>query len=114
MLAVTIKKTTSRLVINPINQDGTYEFKNIPDFKGIFDHEFKGLVNASGEWSIETIGTVGDGQGNMKKHWGLVLTGATEELSRIGFMDNAPYKLIIGFGDPDEGKAMIFKRNLVH
>ncbi len=105
----------SNRIANPmilINPDGTYEFNNIPDFEGILDIEFKGLVNSKGEWNIQTVGTIGDGTGNLQKHWGLVLSGTTENLSRLGFMQGEPpYSLIFGYGDPDEGKAMIFKKN---
>ena len=103
-------RITSPMIL--VSQDGTFEFRNVPDFKGTFDLEFQGLVNSSGEWNIETVGTIGDGTGNMKEHWGLTLSGTTPNLSGVGFMnDKPPYKLIFGYGDPDEGKAMIFKRD---
>lgn len=93
-----------------LKRDGTFRATNVPD---ITDRRACGenkLITASGQWTIETVGSVDNGWGDPKSAWGLVLTGITGNVS-IGFMgDEPPYKLIFTYGDPDEGAVMIFSR----
>jgi len=93
-----------------LNRDGAFQMKNVPDLTDRQACRGKKLITASGKWTIETVGSIDNGWGDPKSAWGLALTGDTGNLS-IGFMgDEAPYKLIFTYGDPDEGAVMIFSR----
>ncbi len=95
-----------------INENGTYNVVNLPVFE-TFDANFKGLISKNGEWKILTVGSIGDGSsGNRKKHWGIYLSGLPNELKNPGLMNKkSPYRIVFGFGDPDSGKVMIFKKD---
>ena len=104
----------SNRIANPkiiLSSDTTFKFINVPDFRGVFEIKFKGLINGSGNWELETVGFIDDGIGDLEQHWGLRLSNVTSELTYAKLASNSPpYKLIFGFGDPDEGKALIFKK----
>jgi len=93
-----------------INSNGTYKVVNFPVFE-TFNPTFIGLITQTGEWKISTVGSIGDGSGNLKKHWGIYLLGLPNDVQSAGLMNNkSPYGIIFGFGDPDAGQAMIFKK----
>ena len=92
-----------------IKNDGTYFVNNFPIFKS-WETEFSGLITMSGKWNKRIVGTVDLGN-EEKKFWGINLEGLEQEFQRISLMNNKfPYEIIFGFGDPDEGKSIIFKR----
>jgi hypothetical protein len=93
-----------------IKSDGTYKVVNFPVFE-TWNPTFTGLITNSGKWNKTTVGSIGDGTGELKKHWGINFDQLPEESQNVGLMNKKyPYKLIFGFGDPDEGNAMIFKK----
>ena len=102
----------NRIVIPKIeiNSNGTYRVVNLPVFE-TFDPTYMGIITQTGEWKISTVGSIGDGNGDFKKHWGIHLLELPSEVQYAGLMnDESPYEIIFGFGDPDAGQAMIFKK----
>ena len=94
-----------------LNSDGSYQANNIPNVFGGANAESHKYISATGEWKIETIGSVDNGWGHAKSQWGITLTSIDPSLTNIGFMgDKNPYKLIVTFDDPDLGKVMIFQK----
>jgi hypothetical protein len=94
-----------------INSDKTYKIEGLPYFKevGILNYKFDKQISVSGTWTIEQVGSVDFGNGNIKKHWGLRLESAPDELQYAGLMGTErPDGIIFGFGDPDEGDVMMF------
>jgi len=93
-----------------INSNGTYKVVNFPVFEN-WNPTFSGLITNSGKWNKTTVGSIGDGTGKLKNHWGINFDQLPEESQNVGLMNKKyPYKLIFGFGDPDEGNVMIFKK----
>lgn len=93
-----------------INSNETYKVVNLPVFE-TFDPTFIRLVTQTGKWKISTAGSIGDGNGNLKKHWVVYLLGLPSDVQNAGLMNNeSPYGIIFGFGDPDSGQVMIFKK----
>ena len=94
--------------------DGTYEFRHVPNFEDeshVMEPKFIGFSDIDGKWSIDRVGSVGDGGNKIDTHWGLRFTEAKGSMSYPGFMgrDN-PDRLIFTFSDPDSGEVMIFKK----
>lgn len=93
-----------------IHSDGTYNVFNLPVFEN-FTPTYKGLITQTGEWEIAAVGSIGDGNGNLKKHWGINLDGLPKDLQNAILLNNeSPYEIIFGFGDPDAGQVMLFKK----
>ena len=94
-----------------LKKDGTYQAINIPNvFRGANAETHK-YISATGKWKIETVGSVDNGWGHAKSHWGITLTSIDENLANIGFMGaKTPYKLIVTFDDPDLAEVMIFSK----
>ncbi|TWJ02428.1 hypothetical protein JN11_01400 [Mucilaginibacter frigoritolerans] len=68
------------------------------------------MITSKGKWRIEIIGGVDNG-GVAQNNWGVILTDMPASLQYIGFMnEKPPYKLIITYGDPDEGAVSIYKK----
>lgn len=112
---ITEFKDSNNQVVNPkirINSDGTYEVMNLPVFESeSYDATYLGLISKKGNWKISTVGSIGDGSGNIKKHWGIYMPELPREQRNVGLMNNEPpYGIIFGFGDPDAGEAMMFKK----
>jgi hypothetical protein len=94
-----------------LKSDGTYQANNIPNVFGGQSAEYNKHISANGKWKIETIGSVDNGWGHAKSHWGITLTSIDESLTSIGFMGGKnPYNLIVTFDDPDLGEVMIFSK----
>lgn len=101
---------TKQLVIPKIkiNPDGTYEVIHFPNFT-TWNPTFSGLISAKGEWVKTTIGSIGGGSSDLKDHWGMHFKQLPKESQNVGLMNKEyPFKLIFGYGDPDEGNVMIF------
>jgi hypothetical protein len=95
-----------------LNSDGSYQANNIPNVFGGANAESHKYISATGKWKIEIIGSVDNGWGHPKSHWGVTLTSIDQSLTSIGLMgDKTPYKLIVTFDDPDSGEVMIFQKN---
>lgn len=90
-----------------LNADGSFKVTYVPDLDNAL---YQKRVSATGNWNIETIGSVDNGSG-IKRHWGIRLSSLPESLTYIGFIGHSPpYKLIITHGDPDEGAVVIFSK----
>ncbi|MGN6395968.1 MAG: hypothetical protein ACTHMI_10415 [Mucilaginibacter sp.] len=84
-----------------LKSDGTYQANNIPNVFGGPGAESRKYISAKGNWKIEEIGSVDNGQGT-KSEWGITLTSIDESLSNISFTgDKTPYGLMVTFDDPD-------------
>lgn len=95
------------IVLKP---DGTYQANNIPNVFGGPGAESHKHISAKGNWKIEEIGAVDNGQGT-KSEWGIILTSIDESLTNISFTgDKAPYGLMVTFDDPDLGAVMKFQK----
>lgn len=96
-----------------INEDKTYKIEKLPYFKevGVLTYKFDKQISISGTWTIQEIGAVDFGNGNIKKHWGLILESAPDELKYAGLMGTEkPNGIIFGFGDPDSGEVMTLNK----
>lgn len=105
-----IEKSGPKIIIN---SDKTYKIEKIPYFKkvGIMRYKFEKQISISGTWTIQEIGAVDFGNGNIKKHWGLILESAPDELKYAGLMGpEKPDGIVFGFGDPDSGEVMTLNR----
>ncbi|HVW14327.1 MAG TPA: hypothetical protein VHB54_10905 [Mucilaginibacter sp.] len=96
-----------------LKNDSSFVAIKLPNFEEFQQgYRYKGVVFARGKWQISTNGGVANGAGGTDPIWGVDLTGVPDNLQHIEFMGHKPpYKLIITYGDPDEGAVMIFKRN---
>jgi len=100
----------ARHAVIRLNADGTVAFSNVPHFSDQFEAHFVGFISAKGKWKTNIVGTVAKINGD-KDEWGIALTQVPEDLTSIGLMgDEPPYKLLITYGDPDEGSVMIFSK----
>ena len=95
--------------------DGTFIAHNIPARSVAEAPEAGGsmsenLLNASGRWRIAAVGGVDNGLGE-RTHWGVYLDSTTADIEPAGLIGaRPPYGLILTFGDPDLGHAMVFAR----
>ncbi|HVS94340.1 MAG TPA: hypothetical protein VHE59_20020 [Mucilaginibacter sp.] len=95
-----------------LNADGTFIMRNVPNLLGdTGKYVINEKITCRGKWDIQVVGGVDNGLGREKKHWGISLQNAPDNLSTIGLMNDAPpYKLIVNNDDPDLGKAIIFSK----
>lgn len=103
---------TNQVVIPKIeiHSNGTYTVTNLPVFE-TFDPTYIGLISTSGNWEILTVGSIGDGNGNSTRRWGIYLRDLPNDMQNAGLLNNeSPYGIIFGFGDPDAGQAVLFKK----
>lgn len=90
-----------------LNKDNSFKAVNIPN---VIHDKYQGSISGNGKWHIEIIGGVGGGQ-KVKDEWGIYLDGLPKKVKYIDFTGkHFPYKLMITYGDPDEGAVAIFKR----
>ncbi|MDC8003676.1 hypothetical protein POV27_06415 [Aureisphaera galaxeae] len=108
------KNAETQEVVTPeirIHSNGTYKVMNLPRFNREGPHEFLGLISHDGNWTFTERGTVDKGGDKLETTWGILLEGLPDEVLVPGIMYNkSPHKLIFGFGDPDNGNAMLFRR----
>jgi hypothetical protein len=65
----------------------------------------------TGKWTQTKVGTISDGSGSSKTHYGILIDGLPSHLATFGFTGvSKVYGLIIGFGDPDSGDAITYKK----
>ena len=107
------KDTETNSIVIPkieIKKDGTYQVVNFPVFEN-WDPIYTGLITNSGKWNKTTVSSTSDGMGELKSIWGLNLNGLPKESKNAILMNKKrPHDLLFGFGDPDEGNVMIFKK----
>lgn len=102
------QRQQAKIIIYP---DSTFKAISIPYSLDPVSFKFEAPVSATGKYTTNIIGGINKGSGKIADEWGMVMSGLPESLTYIGFMgDKPPYKLIITFGDPDEGAVMIFKK----
>ncbi len=96
-----------------LRSDGTFTATNFPFWRDtspavyVLDRQ----ETRSGRWRLDSVGSVDDGSGNLKTHWGVYLDSTGIELWTLGLTANkAPYGLIDTIGDPDSGTVMRFNR----
>ncbi len=93
-----------------IKKNGTYLVVNFPVFEN-WNPTYTGVITNSGKWNKTTVGSTSDGMGELKSIWGINLNGLPEESQNAILMNKMPpHDILFGFGDPDEGNVMIFKK----
>jgi len=95
-----------------LSADGTFAATNVPPFEfGAPEiSSLDSLVSGSGRWRIESVGSIDNGFGKPKTHWGVRLGSVGHPLAFAGFTgQEAPYGLIFTIGDPDSGTVMILR-----
>jgi hypothetical protein len=93
--------------------DGTFTATNVPEYTfGTPPTNFlNSLVSGSGTWQFDDVGSVDNGTGKLKTHWGVRLATEGEKMASPGFTGKKPpYGLIFTIGDPDSGTVMILER----
>jgi hypothetical protein len=97
-----------------LRADGTFTAANIPPFEVDWADKtlFGKLVSGSGTWTIDGAGSVDNGWGTLKTHWGVRLFSKDAEMHTAGLIGGTPpYGLIFTLGDPDTGTVMILKKD---
>lgn len=106
------RDSTNNLVVPKIIicSDGSYEVKNLPVFESS-GTSYTGLITTNGKWKIMSVGSIDDGSGNLKTHWGIFMPELPINLRYAGLMNSiSPYGIIWGIGDPDEGRIIMFEK----
>jgi len=97
-----------------IYADGRITASNFPYFTETrqgFEYRFKDFRALDTTWEQTVVGGIGDGSGNIKDHQGIHLADLPVYLGSPGFTGTKKVDgLIFGFGDPDSGDAIIFKK----
>jgi hypothetical protein len=96
-----------------LRDDGTFMATNVPSRDSDPGDEdfFHSLVDCSGTWKIDTIGSIANGDHPPKQQWGVEFEGERSNTKNLGLTgSSAPYGLIMTFGDPDAGKVIVFER----
>jgi hypothetical protein len=92
--------------------DGTFSATNVPPLllNSPDTNFFSTLISGSGTWRLASVGSVGDGSGSVKTHWGVNLDSVAN-FQPVGLSGaKPPYGLIYTLGDPDEGLALILEK----
>ncbi len=112
-----IRDKITALAIKPIIQihsDGRFSAVNFPYFEETrpgFEYRFSDFRSIDSKWEITTVGSIGYGSGATKDHYGIALAGMPLHLGSLGFTGTKKVNgLILGFGDPDSGDAIIYKK----
>lgn len=92
--------------------DGTFVASNVPPFAFRAPPiSLSSLVSSEGTWQLDSVGSIGNGSGKMKTHWGAHLESQSPQVESPGFTgDKPPYGLIFTIGDPDSGTVMILEK----
>ena len=99
-----------------IYTDGTLVAEQFPYFtemSGGFDYRFEDFRALRGRWEQVAVATIANGSGRSKTHYGFLVEGEDfpAHLARFGFTGEPKVDgLILGFGDPDSGDAIIYKK----
>ncbi|MDZ4789451.1 MAG: hypothetical protein SH807_10975 [Blastochloris sp.] len=93
---------------------GTFIAERFPYFSETrtgFEYKFEDFRTISSKWSQTEVGSISDGSGTTKTHYGISVDGLPTHLSSFGFTGAKLVDgLIIGFGDPDSGDAIKYKK----
>jgi hypothetical protein len=112
-IADKVSKLSAPPVIR-ILADGTFEAEQYPYFSEAqagFEYKFEDFRSLTGKWSQTTVGTISNGAGSAKTHYGISIDGLPSHLATLGFTGVSKVDgLIIGFGDPDSGYAITYKK----
>jgi len=94
--------------------DGAFIAERFPYFseaRAGFEYKFEEFRSLNAKWSRTTVGSIGDGSGSTKSHYGILVEGLPTHLGSFGFTGVTKVDgLIIGFGDPDSGDAIMFRK----
>ncbi len=96
-----------------LQADGTFTATNVPPWElgSTGTNFFSSLLTASGTWRIDSVGSIDNGNGSLKTHWGVYLDSPSAKIKPVGLTgQKPPYGLIFTLGDPDGGEAMILER----
>ncbi|NJK91260.1 MAG: hypothetical protein HC904_05180, partial [Blastochloris sp.] len=97
-----------------IHANGRITASNFPFFSETnqgFEYRFEDFLSMDTTWTQAVVGGIGDGTGNIKDHQGISLAHLPTHLSSPGFTGTRKVDgLIFGFGDPDSGDALIFRK----
>lgn len=86
-----------------LNPDGSFEITNYPIWN---DSQISRFITTTGYWRCEVVGTVGT-----NNSWGIRFSGADKGLDDLQLMGtNAPYRLLMTYGDGDENLTMVFEK----
>ena len=102
-----------RPCIIELRADGTFSATNVPPLllNSPDTNFFSTLASGSGTWHFDSVGSIGNGAGAVKTHWGISLDSAVVRFQPVGLSGaKSPYGLIYTLGDPDEGMALILER----
>lgn len=112
-----IRDKVSKLDAPPLIRllaDGTFIAERFPYFSETasgFEYKFEDFRALDAKWSQAVVGSIGDGSGSLKSHYGITVEDLPTHLSSIGFTGRKKVDgLIIGFGDPDSGDAIKYKK----
>ena len=112
-----IREKAQKLPSHPtihIYSDGRITASDFPYFfetRQGFEYRFEDFRSLDTTWEQAAVGSIGDGSGNTKNHQGIRLADLPVYLSSPGFTGAKKVEgLIFGFGDPDSGDAIIFKK----
>lgn len=96
--------------------DGTFIAERYPYFSEAqngFGYKFEDFRSLTGKWSKTAVGTISDGSGASITHYGFSVDGLPSHLATFGLTGVSKVDgLIIGFGDPDSGDAITFKKKI--
>ena len=96
--------------------DGRFVAERFPYFsepRSGFEYKFEDFRAINAKWSKTSVGSIDDGFGTTKTHYGILVDGLPSHLSSFGFTGVSKVEgLIIGFGDPDSGDAITFKKKI--
>lgn len=96
--------------------DGTFIADRFPFFSETsnkVEYKFEDFRSINSKWTMTTVGSIGGGSGTTKQHYGISLDGLPSHISSFGFTGVSKVDgLIIGFGDPDSGDAITFKKKI--
>ena len=92
--------------------NGTFSMINMPVWAGdwanksIDEWSISKFQSGSGRWKIEVTR-----MGDDADYWGLTFTSPNISVGNATFSgEKSPYDIIFGYGDPDEGNAMIYEK----
>jgi len=88
-----------------LQTDGSFTVTNYPVWT---NSQLLGLISTDGRWQCSTVGIV-DGDQDV---WGIRFSDTDNIIDLLSFMGKAaPYDLMMTYGDGDENKVMIFKKD---
>jgi hypothetical protein len=96
-----------------LRNDGSFTATNVPEWKhdSAGDDFFAQLRGDSGTWSVDSVGSIANGDQPPKTHWGIILDSKSEERAPFGLTGSKPpFGLIFTVGDPDSGRALFFEK----